>query len=626
MTESTIKSPHTSMMALGALGVVFGDIGTSPLYALTTCFHSDGGIPIDHANVLGILSLIFWSLMIVVSLKFAIIIMRADNKGEGGIMALLALNLHNPKFGPKMRNILIALGLFGAALFFGDGIITPAISVLSAVEGLSVGTSVFTPYILPITISVLIALFMIQRRGTAAVGRYFGPIMLLWFITIGLIGLNKVIEHPAILALVNPYWAIHFFVIHPMTAFITMGAIVLTITGAEALYADMGHFGRRPIQWAWFIVVLPCLVLNYAGEGVLVLQNPAAIENPFYLLVPKMLMYPMIVLATIATVIASQAVISGVFSMIRQAMQLGYLPRMTILHTSESEIGQIYIPVLNWLLLILIVILVAMFKSSASLASAYGIAVTITLFCDTLLVACLMYYAWNWSLPKMLLVAIPFLVPDLLFLTSNMLKITDGGWFPLSVGVIAFTIMMTWKRGRTLVLEKLKAGSPPLDIFIQSVSKHAFKVSGTAVFLTTNQNIVPNALMHNLKHNKVLHEKNILLTVVAEDVPYVDVESRVRVEQIDDHFYRLVACYGFKESLNVPHALEQGLALLRLPCDFMQISFFISRERILHTVGSGMAPWREKLFISMTRNTSAISDYFQIPPNRVVEIGSQIEI
>jgi KUP system potassium uptake protein len=606
--------------------VVFGDIGTSPLYAFTQCFHTSHNVPINEANVLGILSLIFWALMIVVSLKFSMLIMRADNHGEGGILALLALNMHNKRIGPKVRFGLITIGLFGASLFFGDGIITPAISVLSAVEGLSVATPIFTPYVIPITIVILIGLFMIQKKGTGSVGRFFGPIMLLWFFSIGFIGLSHIIKNPFILNMLNPYWALPFIENNPVTAFVVMGAVVLTITGGEALYADMGHFGRKPIQLAWFFVALPCLVLNYAGQGALILQNPQAIDNTFFMMVPKIALYPMIALATAATVIASQAVISGVFSMARQAIQLGYLPRFAIDHTSESEIGQIYIPALNWMLLGMIISLVLMFKSSASLGSAYGIAVTLTMFCDTILVAFIMYHLWKWPSWLMLLVAIPLLIPDLLFIASTSLKIVDGGWFPLMMGAITFIIMTTWRRGRELLLSKLQNDTMPLDLFTKSLGSSVYMVSGTAVFMTSSPKVVPHALLHNLKHNKILHKRNILLTINTHDIPYVDESERIDVEVLDEHFLRVSAYYGFKEQPNAPQALEQALTKLNQPYNIMDTSFFVSRERVIYTVGDGIAAWREKLFISMQLNTSPASDFFQIPANRVVEMGSQVEI
>lgn len=626
MSSHEIGRQKMSAMTLGALGVVFGDIGTSPLYAFTQCFHTSHNVPINETNVLGILSLIFWALMIVVSLKFSMLIMRADNHGEGGILALLALNMHNKQIGPKVRFGLITIGLFGASLFFGDGIITPAISVLSAVEGLSVATPIFTPYVIPITIVILIGLFMIQKKGTGSVGRFFGPIMLLWFFSIGFIGLSHIIKNPFILNMLNPYWALPFIENNPVTAFVVMGAVVLTITGGEALYADMGHFGRKPIQLAWFFVALPCLVLNYAGQGALILQNPQAIENTFFMMVPKIALYPMIALATAATVIASQAVISGVFSMARQAMQLGYLPRFAIDHTSESEIGQIYIPALNWMLLGMIISLVLMFQSSANLASAYGIAVTLTMFCDTILVAFIMYHLWKWPSWVMLLIAIPLLIPDLLFIASTSMKIVDGGWFPLLMGAITFIIMTTWRRGRELLLSKLQSDTMPLDLFIKSLESSAYMVSGTAVFMTSSPKVVPHALLHNLKHNKILHERNILITINTRDIPYVDESERIDVEVLDKHFLRVSAYYGFKEQPNVPQALEQALTKLNQPYNIMDTSFFVSRERVIHNVGDGIVSWREKLFISMQLNTSPASDFFQIPANRVVEMGSQVEI
>jgi KUP system potassium uptake protein len=613
-------------MTLGAIGVVFGDIGTSPLYALKESFHAAHGMPITAPTVLGILSMIFWALTIVVSLKYVAFIMRADNNGEGGIMALLALNMRNPNLSDRMRLFLVSIGLFGAALFFGDGIITPAVSVLSAVEGLSIATSIFDPYLVPIAMGILVGLFMIQRKGTGSMGRYFGPLTLLWFISLGVLGVLSILKNPFVLNMINPIWALDFAFNYPFKTFFILGAVVLTITGGEALYADMGHFGRKPIRLAWFLVVLPSLLLNYAGQGALLLRDPKAVENPFFLLVPDALLYPMIILATIATVVASQAVISGVFSIARQAMQLGYLPRMTVHHTSESEIGQIYIPLLNWILLGAVLVLVLLFQSSSNLAAAYGIAVTMTMICDTLLVAFVMYNLWRWSAPKVILLAVPFLLIDVLFFGATSLKVLDGGWVPLAIGITAFILMMTWKRGRELLFVKLQNETMPLELFVNSVGNSAHLVAGTAVFMTGSQTVVPHALLHNLKHNKVLHEQNVLMTVITQDVPYVDEADRYTVERMNAQFLRVIACYGFKEQPDVPHALSKALSTEGQTIDMMNTSFFVSRERILHKVGDGMAPWREKLFISMSRNTSAASDFFQIPPNRVVEMGSQIEI
>lgn len=624
--QNTAKKATLPATALAALGVVFGDIGTSPLYALKESFHVAHGLGIQPENVLGILSIIFWCLMLIISIKYIAIVMRADNNGEGGIMALLALNLRKAKIANNKKIYMIAIGFIGASLFFGDGIITPAISVLSAVEGLSIATDVFDPFIMPIAITIIISLFLVQKHGTAFVGKFFGPITMVWFLSLGLLGLHSVIQTPVVLGMFSPHWAIQFIYHHPIMTFFVMGAVVLTVTGGEALYADMGHFGPVPIRMAWFFVVLPCLVLNYAGQGALLLRDPAAIENPFYLLVPQWALYPMIIMATMATVIASQAVISGVFSLARQAIQLGYLPRLSIKHTSESEEGQIYIPFLNWLLLIAIIILILIFKSSSNLASAYGLAVTLTMLCDTILVAVFIYSAWKWSLPKVLLLIIPFFILESVLVGATSLKILSGGWVPLLIGAIAVTILMTWKRGRELTFAKLEHDTLSLDLFVKSIGNSVHWVPGDAVFMTGTPNVVPHAMLHNIKHNKVLHQRNILVTVVIQDVPYVEPEERISTETLAEHFFRIKIFYGFKDEMNVPKALMQAYEQLGLEYDLMHISFFISRDRIVHSVGDGMSPWREKLFISMQRNTSPVSDFYQIPTNRVVELGSQIEI
>ncbi|MBJ9702463.1 potassium transporter Kup [Acinetobacter calcoaceticus] len=624
--QNTAKKATLPATALAALGVVFGDIGTSPLYALKESFHAAHGLGIKPENVLGILSIIFWCLMLIISIKYVAIVMRADNNGEGGIMALLALNLRKAKIADNKKIYMIAIGFIGASLFFGDGIITPAISVLSAVEGLSIATDVFDPYIMPIAITIIIALFLVQKHGTAFVGKFFGPITMVWFLSLGLLGLHSVIQTPVVLGMFSPHWAIQFIYHNPVMTFFVMGAVVLTVTGGEALYADMGHFGPVPIRLAWFFVVLPCLVLNYAGQGALLLRDPAAIQNPFYLLVPQWALYPMIIMATMATVIASQAVISGVFSLARQAIQLGYLPRLSIKHTSESEEGQIYVPFLNWLLLIAIIILILIFKTSSNLASAYGLAVTLTMLCDTILVAVFIYSAWKWSMPKVLLLIIPFFVLESVLVAATSLKILSGGWVPLLIGAIAVTILMTWKRGRELTFAKLEHDTLSLDLFVKSIGNSVHWVPGDAVFMTGTPNVVPHAMLHNIKHNKVLHQRNILVTVVIEDVPYVEPEDRISTETLAEHFFRIKIFYGFKDEMNVPKALMQAYEQLGLEYDLMHISFFISRDRIVHSVGDGMSPWREKLFISMQRNTSPVSDFYQIPTNRVVELGSQIEI
>lgn len=624
--QNTAKKATLPATALAALGVVFGDIGTSPLYALKESFHAAHGLGIQPENVLGILSIIFWCLMLIISIKYVAIVMRADNNGEGGIMALLALNLRKAKIADNKKIYMIAIGFIGASLFFGDGIITPAISVLSAVEGLSIATDVFDPFIMPIAIAIIVTLFLVQKHGTAFVGKFFGPITLVWFLSLGILGIHSVIQTPVVLGMFSPHWAIQFIYHHPIMTFFVMGAVVLTVTGGEALYADMGHFGPVPIRLAWFFVVLPCLVLNYAGQGALLLRDPAAIENPFYLLVPQWALYPMIIMATMATVIASQAVISGVFSLARQAIQLGYLPRLSIKHTSESEEGQIYVPFLNWLLLIAIIILILIFKTSSNLASAYGLAVTLTMLCDTILVAVFIYSAWKWSLPKVLLLIIPFFILESVLVGATSLKILSGGWVPLLIGAIAVTILMTWKRGRELTFAKLEHDTLSLDLFVKSIGNSVHWVPGDAVFMTGTPNVVPHAMLHNIKHNKVLHQRNILATVVIEDVPFVAPEERITTETLAEHFFRIKIFYGFKDEMNVPKALMQAYEQLGLEYDLMHISFFISRDRIVHSVGDGMSPWREKLFISMQRNTSPVSDFYQIPTNRVVELGSQIEI
>lgn len=625
--QSTAKKAALPAITLAALGVVFGDIGTSPLYALRQCFLA-AHIAITEATVLGVLSLIFWCMMLTISFKYVTIIMRADNNGEGGIMSLLALNLRSTRIADNKKIFLIALGFIGASLFFGDGIITPAISVLSAIEGLSVATPMFNKWIMPLAIGILTALFLVQRHGTGTMGKFFGPITLTWFISIGLIGLHSISQTPYILMMLSPHWAISFIFHQPLVAFLTMGAVILTVTGGEALYADMGHFGRPPIRLAWFTIVLPSLVLNYAGQGALLLRDPNAIENPFFLLVPQWALYPVIALATMAAVIASQAVISGVFSMANQAIQLRYLPRLTVHHTSDVEQGQIYIPFINWVLYVSILLLILIFQNSANLANAYGVAVTMTMLCDTILIAFLAYGFWRWPKWKLALFAIPFLFIDLIFIASTSLKIFSGGWVPMLIGGIAFTILMTWRTGREIVSNRLEKDALPLDLFIKSVSlsDETQFVPGQAIFLTGNSNIVPHAMLHNIKHNKVLHERNILVTVVTRDVPYVSDQERIRVEILDNRFQRVFVYYGFKDQPDIPNALELAYKQLDVEFDMMHISFFISRDRLIHTVGDGMAPWREKLFISMQRNTSPVSDFYQIPPNRVVEMGSQIEI
>ncbi|MEK0212357.1 potassium transporter Kup [Acinetobacter junii] len=626
MQNQTVEKASVPILTLAALGVVFGDIGTSPLYALKESFHATHGMPINEINILGILSLIFWTIMLIVSLKYVMVIMRADNNGEGGIMALLALNLRQPGLSNRTKILITALGFIGASLFFGDGIITPAISVLSAVEGLSVAAPAFDKFILPISIGILTALFFVQKHGTAVMGKFFGPITLLWFLSIGAIGFVSIIQSPTILAFLSPHWALQFIITNPYISFFVMGAVVLTVTGGEALYADMGHFGVLPIRLGWFLIVLPCLMLNYAGQGALLLRDPTAITNPFYLLVPSFFLYPMILIATAAAVIASQALISGVFSMAKQAIQLGYLPRLNVLHTSASEVGQIYIPLLNWILYISILFLVLLFKTSSNLAGAYGLAVTITMFCDTLLVAFLAYSYWKWKTWKLVLFAVPFIFIDLVLLGSNLLKFFIGGWVPVLIAVFVFTLMMTWKKGRVQLQEKLQSDTLQLETFIKYLGTDMNKVSGIAVFLTGSPSVVPHALLHNLKHNKILHDKNMLVTVQVSDIPYVQDELRYEFEVLEKGFYRIQINYGFKEQPNVPMVLEKIFNKIDFEYNLMEISFFVSRERLIYKADNKLTTWRKQLFATMQKNTSPISDFYQIPTNRVVEIGSQIEI
>jgi len=623
---STEQKQSTAALALGAIGVVYGDIGTSPLYTMKEVFAGHHPIATSVDNVLGILSLVFWALTVVVSIKYVAFIMRADNNGEGGIMALIAVVQRAVAADTRIGWLLAVLGIFGASLFYGDGMITPAISVLSAVEGLEVAAPALRPMVEPIALVVLIVLFAIQRHGTHHVGRFFGPVMVLWFLTLATLGVYNVLQAPAVLAAVNPLHAIEFFAAHRGYAFLVLGAVVLAVTGAEALYADMGHFGRKPIRLAWFFFVLPALLLNYFGQGALLIQNPQAVVNPFYIQAPGWALYPLIALATAATVIASQAVITGAFSVTRQAIQLGYLPRMQIVHTSEHAIGQIYIPFINWAMLSGIVVLVLIFGSSSNLAAAYGIAVTGTMLIDTVLGFVVVITLWRWNRALAVFGLIGFLAVDLAFFGATSLKIVEGGWFPLLIGIVVFTVLSTWKSGRRLLLQRLKSGAIALEPFIQGLVAHPpARVPGTAVFLTASKEGVPHALLHNLAHNKVLHERVVFLTVRTADQPYVPPERRIEIEDLGHDFYRIVVHYGFKDEPDIPNALAlceaQGLKF-----EMMQTSFFLSRETIIATGLPGMAPWREQLFIHMARNAESAMSFFRIPTNRVIELGSQVEI
>jgi KUP system potassium uptake protein len=618
----------TAGLTLLALGVVFGDIGTSPLYAVKETFSPDHGIPLTYDNILGGLSTIFWALMVVVSLKYVVLIMRADNKGEGGIMALIALAQQAIRNHPHWKMPLLLIGIFGASLFYGDAVLTPAISVLSAVEGLEVGTSVFKPYVVPITVAVLLGLFAFQARGTAAVGRLFGPVTMLWFLSIGAAGLYGIVREPAILKALNPWYALHFLTGHGTASFVVLGSVVLAVTGAEALYADMGHFGKGPVRIAWFSLVAPALVLNYFGQGALLMASPVSVKNPFYLLLPGWALYPMIALATAATVIASQAVISGAYSLTKQAVQLGFLPRVTIVQTSAREMGQVYLPSVNWTLCALVVAAVIGFGSSSNLAGAYGVAVTATMLVDTLLTFFVIRFGWGYPLVLCIAATGFFAAIDLSFFAATLLKIADGGWFPLIIGAGVYIVMATWRRGREVLFAQLNEQSVPLKPFLESLFREPPpRVPGTAIFLTATPDATPHALLHNLNHNKVLHERVVFLTVEIRDVPWVSFDDRAKVQRLGNGCWRVRVRYGFMNRPDLTLALEL-CAALGLDFDPMQTSFFLSRQLIIPTAGdsAGMAYWRERMFAAMARNSENITDYFNIPANRVIELGTRVQI
>ncbi len=622
-----MQSSKSSLAALtlGAIGVVYGDIGTSVLYAVKEVFGS-GHVPFTPDNIYGILSIFFWTLTIIVSLKYVVLVLRADNHGEGGLVAMLALAAQAVKDKPQLRNVLLAVGIFGTSLFYGDGVITPAISVLSAVEGLEVVSPQFKRAVIPLTLVILFCLFAVQKRGTSGIGRFFGPITLVWFAVLAVLGVVNILDHPTILGAVSPHHAIGFALANPGTTFIILGAVVLCVTGAEALYADLGHFGKKPIRLAWFGVVMPSLVLNYFGQGALLLENPAAVKNPFYFMAPQWAQLPLVLLATAATVIASQALITGAFSVTKQVIQLGYLPRLNVQHTSVRDTGQIYMPFVNWGLFAAIVMAVVMFRSSSNLAAAYGIAVTLDMLITTVLTFFVIRYGWNYPLWLCVAATGWFFVIDLTFFASNMLKLFDGGWFPLLIGGAIFTLMMTWKQGRAILNDKLRTDAIELGSFLEAVFvAPPSRVQGTAVFLTAEPGAVPNALLHNLKHNKVLHEQNLFVTVRSHEEPWVGLSRRLEVEPLGHDCWQVIIHYGFKNDPDVPRALE---LLKNRGCviDPMTTSYFLSRDVVIPSIGGGMSLWREKLFAQMHHNASAAADFLHLPNNSVVELGAKVAI
>ena len=635
--ESHPKDSRLVPLAVAALGVVFGDIGTSPLYALKECFTGSHGVAPTRENVLGVLSLVFWSLNFIITFKYLIHMMRADNRGEGGILALLAL-LRPNDVRSRARWLLILAGVFGAAMLYGDGIITPAISVLGAIDGLSVATPALTPWVMWISLAIIVVLFMVQRRGTAGIGAVFGPVTIVWFVCIAILGVRGILMEPAVLAALNPWHAVQFFLRDGLGAFFLLAAVVLVVTGGEALYADMGHFGKKPIRYAWLLVVLPALVLNYFGQGALLLGNPGAAENPFYALVPRWALYPMVGIATAAAITASQALISGAFSLTQQAVQLGFSPRVTIVHTSSAERGQIYIPQVNWLLMIACVGLVLGFRNASNLAATYGVAVTGTMTMTTILFCAVARERFGWSAWKVVSLGALLLVVDLAFLFANLTKVPHGGWFPLVVAVVVFTLMSTWKRGRSIVTATLREGTLPMDLFGKEMAKRPpTRVPGVAVFMTSDLSGAPPVLLHHLKHNKVLHEKVILMCVATREIPQVPAAERIEFRDLGAGLATVVASYGFMESPNVPDIL-QALAPYGISARVSETTFYLGRETLLPTKASKarkaalsgkglwMAVWRKKIFMVMTNNAKSATSFFGLPPNRVVELGAQVQI
>ncbi|MBN8489026.1 MAG: potassium transporter Kup [Burkholderiales bacterium] len=624
--ERGAQSPGAlAALTLAALGVVYGDIGTSPLYALKEVFHA-GHVEASPGNILGVLSLIFWTMTIIVSLKYVLLILRADNNGEGGLIAMLALATTAVKDKPALRRVLMVVGLFGTAIFYGDGVITPAISVLSAVEGLEVAAPALHSWIIPLTLIVLTGLFAVQRFGTGGIGKFFGPITLVWFIVLVLLGIPHIVANPAVLVALNPMHAAGFFIAQPLIAFIALGAVVLCVTGGEALYADMGHFGKRPIRIAWYGFVMPALVVNYFGQGAMLLKEPEAVGNPFFHMAPEWAQLPLVGLATAATVIASQALISAAFSVTKQAIQLGILPRMAVKHTSVKDTGQIYVPFINWSLYVFIVLAVALFKNSSNLASAYGIAVTLDMSITTVMTFFVIRYGWKYPLGLSILATVFFFTIDITFFLSNMLKLVAGGWFPLLIGAGMFLLMLTWKQGRRLMRDRVRDEAIDLAGFLEAIFvSPPVRVPGTAVFLVAEQGLTPNALMHNLKHNKVLHEYNLFVTVRHHEVPWIGFDKRLQLESLGHDCWQVTLNFGFKNDPDVPEALQQ-LKDRGVPLDDMDTSYFLSRDTVIPTFGDGMAMWREKLFASMHRNAADMADFLNLPSNRIVELGAKVEI
>ncbi|HLO91408.1 MAG: potassium transporter Kup [Chloroflexota bacterium] len=623
--ESGKQGPGLIKLSILAIGIVYGDIGTSPIYAIRECFYGEHRIDASGANILGILSLVFWSLILVISIKYLLIILRADHRGEGGILALM--ELVRPKKKGHVLAVISTLGIFGAALLYGDGVITPAISVLSAVEGLKIATPLFEPFVVPITIAILILLFLFQKKGTSKVGAIFGPVTLIWFTTIALIGLSQIIKNPDILVSLNPYYAINFFVQNGTHALIILGVVVLVVTGGEALYADIGHFGKAPIRLAWFVFVLPCLILNYMGQGAFLLANPDMIASPFYLMAPAWSLYPLVILATIATIIASQAVISGAFSLTFQAIQLGYLPRLVLKHTSDEKEGQIYLPQVNSLLMLGTIAVVIGFKTSGNLASAYGLAITMTMTITSILAFIAMNKVWKWGLITSILLTLVFVTIDLSFLGSNLTKITSGGWFPLAVGIAGFLMMTTWQRGRRYLAVQLKKISPPIKSVIKDYPIGDYmSVKGTAIYMTRDFERTPPAFMQNLRHNKVLHEKIIILSILTSQIPHIDRSKRLQVDQMSDKIYRVKALFGFMDQIDVENLMNDLQEHNQITLDLNDVSFIVGRETLIPDANIGMSSWRDKLFVFMSKNATRATTFYNIPQSKAFEIGTQVTI